>query len=72
MVGARPACTRCGHALIDYTGREVMVAVEPGEAEPPPLGQWAEGAQVAVLGGMSFVIEGRELDEDERECRPTS
>jgi len=72
MVGARQACTRCGHVLIDYSGQEVAVALQPGETSPAPLGSWAEGAQVAVLGGMSFVIEGRGLDEDEQECRPAS
>lgn len=72
MVGARQACIRCGLPLIDYTGQEVMVAVEPGETEPPTLATWQEGAQVAVLGGCSFVIEGRALEADERECRPAS
>ncbi|HEY9408909.1 MAG TPA: hypothetical protein VIP77_04950 [Jiangellaceae bacterium] len=72
MVGARQACTRCGHALIDYTGQEIAVALQPGETEPAPLGAWAEGAQVATLGGASFVIEGRPLEEDEQKCRPAS
>lgn len=72
MVAARQACTRCGHVLMDYSGQEVAVALQPGETEPAPLGFWQEGAQVAVRGGMSFVVEGRPLDGDERECRATS
>lgn len=70
--GLRQECVRCGHVLQDYSGREIGVVLQPGETEPQPLAQWREGAQVARLGGMSFMIEGRELDDDEQECRPAS
>jgi hypothetical protein len=71
--GLYQECSRCGHVLQDYTGQEVMVAVEPGEAKPPTLPCWEEGARVGQREGMAYVIQSdRQLAWNERECRPAS
>lgn len=73
--GLYQACTRCGHVLQDYTGGMPMVAVtDDADAQDVSLGVWPEGERVATSGPATWVIgpAGRELDDDERECRPTS
>jgi hypothetical protein len=71
--GLRQECARCGHVLQDYTGQEVMVAVEPGDTEPPTIPCWTEGARVGQRGGMAYIIQSdRQLAWNERECRPAS
>ncbi|MDL4812800.1 hypothetical protein [Actinomadura opuntiae] len=70
--GLRQQCAPCAHVLHDYTGTEIAFALQPGEPEPPTVGHWTEGAQVARVDGLSYLIQGRALDDDERECRPAS
>jgi hypothetical protein len=71
--GAYQECVRCGHVLEDYTGREVMVAVEPGDTAPPTLPCWPEGKRIGHRGAMTYVLgPERQLAWNEQECRPAS
>jgi hypothetical protein len=64
--GAYQQCTRCGHALIDYTGSTPMVV----EGEDLEIGVWPEGSRVAVSGAASWVLSSDALlDPWETECQ---
>jgi hypothetical protein len=68
-------CARCGIVLQDYTGRELMVAVDSEDPAPDTtIPAWPEGERIGRLGGVTYVVgpPGRPLDDDERECRPAS
>lgn len=70
--GLRQECSRCGYVLEDWTGRQVMAVVEPGQAAPV-LPLWPVGAWVGVSGNAAFVIASERLDRaTDRECRPVS
>ena len=62
--GQQQKCSRCGEVLIDAEG-----AMSIGGS---PMRSWVEGAQVGRSVGtgptMSYVVDGRELDDDEIEC----
>ena len=68
-------CARCGVVLQDYTGHELMVAIDPDDPAPDTgIPAWPEGRRVARLGGTTYQVRPleRALAWDERECRPAS
>ena len=73
-IGWIQTCAACGFTLLDNTAwGEGRVQMPVGDADRGPS-WWPVGQQIATdktaasRGGMTYVIEGRPLDDDERMC----